>query len=64
MKPKLIFVSIFGILLTTAVFFMEESSGGLNPEVQDTESNPTRVKASSEAAVDIRSHRRKRLIPA
>ena len=52
MRLKLILVIIFGILLSAALFFMDESYGGLNPEAQNTESNPTIVNAPSEAAVD------------
>jgi len=52
MRPKLILVTIVVIILSTALFFMHESSGGLNPEAQDTKSNPTSINASSEAAVD------------
>ena len=47
MRPKLILVIIVGILLSAALLFIDDSSGGLNPEDRDTESNPPRVTASS-----------------
>ena len=51
MRTKLILVAIIGIILSIALFFMEQSSGGLNPADQKPLSGTPGTTTSSETAV-------------
>jgi len=52
MRPRLVAVAIAGFIIAMALIFLEASSGGLNPQEQDSESSPTGINAPSEGAVD------------
>jgi len=54
MRPRLAAVAMAGFIIAigTTLIFLEASSGGLNPQDLDMESNPTGINASSEGAFD------------
>jgi alpha-beta hydrolase superfamily lysophospholipase len=52
MRPKLVVAAISGLILTIALIFLEDTSGGLNPEDKKKLSRVPGAAASSEIAVD------------
>lgn len=52
MRPKLVVVAIIGLILSIALIFLEDASGGLNPEDQKRFSRVPGTAASSETAAD------------
>ncbi|MBT8367075.1 MAG: lysophospholipase [Deltaproteobacteria bacterium] len=52
MRPKLVVVAIFGLVLSIALIFIEDTSGGLNPEDKKRFSSGPDTATSSETAAD------------
>ena len=52
MRPKLVVVAILGLFLSIALIFLEDTSGGLNPEDKKMFSSVPGTTDSSETAVD------------
>jgi len=52
MRPKLVVVAILGLFLSIALIFLEDTSGGLNPEDKKRFSSEPGTADSSETAVD------------
>ncbi len=52
MRPKLVVVAILGLILSIALIFLEDTSGGLNPEAKKKLSSMPDTAAFSETAVD------------
>ncbi|MBW2430357.1 MAG: alpha/beta hydrolase [Deltaproteobacteria bacterium] len=52
MRPKLVVVAILGLVLSIALIFIEDTSGGLNPEHNKRFSSGPDVATSSETAAD------------
>ena len=53
MRPKLVVVAILGLILSIALIFLEEPSGGLNPEDKKKLSSMLDTAAFSETAVEL-----------